>query len=142
MVAIWLSSVLAIGTCCDIKTKKLPVSLLVIGGLSGILYQCFVNGIADIMQFSGMVVGMFMIGISRIGKAGIGLGDGVLFLVLGMFYPFEHMVELLTKASLMAGVYGLLLMVLKKGNWKTELPFVPFIFIQYILLQLMNGGNW
>ena len=142
MVTIWISGLLTIGTCCDIRTRKLPMALLLMGGMSGILYQCFVNGIVGITQFSGMIVGMLMIGVSTISKIGMGLGDGVLFLVLGMFYPFFHMVELLTKSSILAGVYGLLLMGCSKGNLKTELPFVPFVLLQYILLQLMNGGSW
>ena len=142
MINICIGILLAVGAWCDIKTKRLPVSLIIIGGMAGILYQCLVNGMVGIVQFSGMAVGMLMIGISRIGKAGIGLGDGVLFLVLGMFYPFFHMVELLTKSSILAGVYGLLLMGCRKGNLKTELPFVPFVLLQYILLQLMNGGSW
>ena len=58
MVTIWLSGLLTIGTCCDIRTRKLPMALLLMGGMSGILYQCFVNGIVGITQFSGMIVGM------------------------------------------------------------------------------------
>lgn len=142
MVNICIGILLAVGAWCDIKTRRLPVSLIVTGGLAGILYQCLVNGIIGIVQFSGMAVGMLMIGISRIGRAGIGLGDGVLFLVLGMFYSFDQMIELLMKASIMTGVFGLILMVSKKGSLKTELPFVPFVCVQYVLLQIVNGGSW
>ncbi len=142
MINICIGILLAVGAWCDIKTKRLPVSLIIIGGMAGILYQCLVNGMVGIVQFSGMAVGMLMIGISRIGKAGIGLGDGVLFLVLGMFYRFDQMIELLMKASIMTGVSGLILMACKKGNLKTELPFIPFVCVQYVLLQIVNGGSW
>lgn len=142
LVIICIGMLLAAGAWCDIKTKHLPVPLVVIGALGGILYQCMINGIVGIVQFSGMIVGMLMIVVSMIGKAGIGLGDGGLFLVLGMFYPFDKMIELLMVASIMTGIFGLVLMACKKGNWKTELPFIPFVCFQYVLLQVVNGGSW
>lgn len=142
MVTIWIGVVLAVGTLFDIRTRRLPMVLIIIGGLSGILYQLLVNGMDGIGQFNGMIVGILMLVTSFIVKTGIGLGDGILFLILGMFYPLYSVLELLMKASVMAGVFGLLLIWRRKGNWKMELPFVPFVFIQYVLLQFVNGGHW
>lgn len=77
-------------------------------------------------------VSLVMIAVSILTGGEIGLGDGWIFLVLGMMLTTEIYIKTACIGMLAVAVYaGILLIICRKGR-KTEIPLVPFLLMGYL----------
>ena len=91
----------------------------------------------------GMAVGLAMMGVSALTRGSIGMGDGMLLVVSGVFLGGAANVELLFTGLLYAAVFSLGVLALGKHKKYRELPFVPFLFLGYVtmlLIELLSAG--
>lgn len=64
-------------------------------------------------------------------KGAVGMGDALLVTVLGFFMKPEMFLGVLSLGMFLAGIYSLLLIVIKRQAGNTEIPFVPFLLAAY-----------
>ena len=76
---------LALNTICDVRTKKIPIVLLVCFGMAGIIINIFLPEYTVKEIAFGAVIGVALWGISYVTSGQIGNGDGLLFVVTGLF---------------------------------------------------------
>lgn len=127
--------ILSLLTACaytDIRSRELSLKLMLGFGIveTGLLLcRCFSDG----MQLPwGMLVGLGLLLISYFTKGAVGDGDAILIMLTGLLLNLRTNLILFTGASVMAAVYGMLLLRLKGMDRKTEMPFVPFLLITYV----------
>jgi leader peptidase (prepilin peptidase) / N-methyltransferase len=67
---------------------------------------------------------------------GVGFGDVLLFLGVGAFFGIEQGVAVLMLSIWMGAIVGSMLYLIdkKKVNGKTQLPFVPFIVVAFLIV--------
>ena len=120
-----IMSFLGINSWIDIRRKQ--ISLLSIGFFMavGILYECVVqNKNPDV--FWGLLPGAVLLGVSKLSREALGMGDALLMLVLGIYLGLEAALDVLLLALFLAAVWaGILIVVGKKGR-NYAFPFVPF----------------
>ena len=63
----------------------------------------------------------------------MGLGDAYLAIVLGLLLGWPNILLALFLAFSVGAIYGIILIVLKKKNMKSQLPFGPFLVIGSVL---------
>ena len=128
-----------LGSCMitDIKSREIPVKGLLFFGGGGILILLTKTVMTGFVPPFGVVVGIFLLLISRITKGAVGEGDAILLMITGMLLCFEENLILLLAASVLAAVWGIILMVVHKADRREELPFVPFLFISYLGMVLL-----
>ena len=80
-----------------------------------------------------------MIGISIISGEQIGRGDGMVIAALGILCGVRNTLGIVCFASLFMLVPALVLVICKKGNKKTKLPFLPALFLGYLVNILLGG---
>lgn len=86
--------------------------------------------------FLGVLTGVFLLLISYVSQGGIGAGDGLVFVVMGLvLHVWENSMVLLLALTL-SGVVGGSLLVLRRVQRKSMLPFVPFILCGYGVMFL------
>lgn len=127
---------LGINTILDFKYKKIPWVLsicFIVIGIGSVLISSPINW----WQFLGAIVGMGMILISVCTKQAIGLGDGLVLLVVGIFIGLWKTLMILFLAGILVAVVGIIMMVQKKGNLKTSLPFIPFLLAAYGVYMIL-----
>lgn len=79
-----------------------------------------------------MLIGVMILAFSLVTKGAVGMGDGWIILALGTALPAMELLGTLMLAALCcAGCAGILL-VFKKMNRNTEIPFVPFVLAGYL----------
>lgn len=127
---------LIISSWTDIKRKMISGVVLWIFSVLGILLNLIFRCNSVLSVIGGIMVGIITIGISRLTKGEIGLGDGLLLCVTGLFVGFYINLELFFIALFMAAVWGIVLIVLRKAGRKTEVPFVPFMLMAYIVIMI------
>ena len=127
---------LGINAILDFKYKKIPWVLsicFIVIGIGSVLISSPINW----WQFLGAIVGIGIILISVCTKQAIGLGDGLGLLVVGIFIGLWKTLMILFLAGILVAVVGIIMMVQKKGNLNTSLPFIPFILAAYGVYMIL-----
>ncbi|SFB09866.1 leader peptidase (prepilin peptidase) / N-methyltransferase/leader peptidase (prepilin peptidase) / N-methyltransferase [Acetitomaculum ruminis DSM 5522] len=120
----------------DIKTKKINIIWLAFFGILGISEKIYLGeNIAEAL-LAGVLTWIILYIISIITREKIGKGDALLFGITGIYLNIFDNISLLFYSFLLVGVFSLIMLVLKKADRKTEIPFLPFVGISYLLMQL------
>lgn len=86
--------------------------------------------------FLGVLTGVFLLFVSYVSQGGIGAGDGLVFVIMGLvLHVWENSMVLLMALTL-SGVVGGSLLVLRCVQRKSMLPFVPFVLCGYGVMFL------
>lgn len=122
---IWLGAM----SVFDIKNRRVPIWILGLGGtvLTAVaLYK-------ESIHIEGMVPGLLLIFIGFATKA-VGYGDGVVLTLLGIFFGLRQCVLYLGVGLFLIAVCSAALLVLRKVNRGTPMPFLPFLSAAWILV--------
>jgi len=120
--------ILTIQTYWDLRYKKLPLLISLVGVVIGVPILIFSQReLMDILL--ALLLGVIFLLIGKITREAIGYGDGILLIVMGLFYSAKQMWSICIMAFVFAGVVALVLLLIfrKKGNY--EIPFVPFLLL-------------
>lgn len=142
-ISTWILLVwLVILSYIDIRTRELPVKLLLLSGMSGVLYQVF-WGMEDWIIFAaGIGTGVVFLLISKITKEKIGYGDSAVILILGIWSGGRSLIGILGISFFLLEVFAVIVLCKKKMSSKYEAPFVPFLTGGYVLFLLQERGLW
>ncbi|MBR3306401.1 MAG: hypothetical protein IKI75_03985 [Lachnospiraceae bacterium] len=131
---------LALGSIMDIKEKKLSLLFLSICGAVAVPAALISGDTEELLpKLAGLTLGF---GILLLGKISgcLGTADGVLIMLLGLVYGGSSAGELLMYSLLFAAAASFILIVFRKADIKTTLPFLPFLFAGFIVFTLRKGG--
>ena len=137
MKEIILGVILLIQGIIDIRHREIPFSVSAIGAIVGIGI-CIWEERELIGLLLAVLPGIFALLFAKISHESLGYGDGVLFVVMGIYLSWETVLAVGMFAFSIAGVCALVLIVIfrKKGNY--QIPFVPFLTIAYILRFILG----
>lgn len=123
----------------DIKCKKLTVIYILMFGISGVLLH-LVSPICSIYSIlCGMFLGIVLLLIGFVTRGGVGLGDGILLVVTGVYLGGYGNLELFMGGIFLASLWSLGMLIFKQKNRKDEIAFVPFLLFSY-LTMLIRGA--
>lgn len=129
---------LIICSITDIKTKQISLKICISFLMFGFGWKIMIEDMS-LMDISlvnicfGTVPGIILYAVSILSRGGIGKGDAVLMGVIGMYIGIKNSIILFVSALLLIACFSIVLIILKKGNMKTKIPFVPFILIAFII---------
>lgn len=118
----------------DIKFHSISLNSLVCFGVTGIIVDLFYD--INIEIFCGFIIGTGIILLSIIFNGTVGLGDGMLFIILGIYLGgrcFKLFIHSLFIASVVS-----VIMLLSGKNHRYEIPFVPCVLIAYMEVMLFE----
>ena len=123
---------LLINTWQDWRRREILLwSVWSFGGLGLLL-----NMLSQEQSWSSILLGVVMGGIwllfSLISRSSIGMGDGFILCVSGLYLGWRENLEMLVGALLLCAVFSAGLLLLKRAGRETRLPFVPFLFASYL----------
>ncbi len=140
--AIYIMVWLVVCSVYDWKYCGVPLWLLVVGSVgSGIGVICTLlwgeTSIAEVLL--ALVPGMVAVLLAYASREQIGYGDGVVLLVIGSYAGVGDTLKILMLA--LAGTFGvsILLLICKKANGRSRIPFVPFLTMGSVLVM---AGGW
>ena len=131
----WASFVVL--TVYDIKHTLVPLpfsisliaSALVVRIFEAISFSSLIplyDALIGALIFGGFLLVLYLI--TR-GK-GMGLGDAYVGVALGLFFGLIQSLDVIVLSFWIGAVVGIVLLILKKGfKMKSEVPFVPFLFV-------------
>jgi leader peptidase (prepilin peptidase)/N-methyltransferase len=89
----------------------------------------------------GTLVGICALGISIISDGQIGKGDCYVIAALGLVLGFRGSLVVVCISSMVMCIVAVIMLILKKGDKKTKLPFIPALFAGYAIFIINNFGN-
>ena len=117
----------------DWKTRTIPVWLCISTATMILLCDCFAREISLEKMGTGILVGIFLLFVGKITRGQIGLGDGIAFLVIGMAMGGKESLFLLVESLCILFCFCLVGLLIGKIKMKQKLPFLPFVFIAYVI---------
>lgn len=125
----------------DIRTRRIPLNLLLAGGAAGVVYH-MCAGWQDWVSFaSAAAAGAGFLLVSKITREGIGYGDSGVILVLGIWTGIRELTGALTAGFFLLLIFSVTALCTKKLSGKYEVPFVPFLAAGYLLVLIAGGGK-
>ena len=132
-----LGSVIGIGAAFDLRTKKIPVILLVLGTV-GLIAGALMPGSRAVRdRLIGMIPGFFLLAAGLLWHM-VGTGDSVLILLSGFGLGVRAMSFFLTVSLMCLLPAALFLIVTGRRGRKDTLPFFPFAAVGLIVTLLLG----
>lgn len=118
----------------DYKTKMIRTKWLMLFGLLGIILRG--DEVLSVQMFTGMIMGGILLLVAYLSNESIGIGDGLLFIATGTFLNFAQNLALLFGSLLLAGVFAIACLVLKKKGRNDRVALGPFVLAAYVVFVL------
>lgn len=121
----------------DIKTKSVSFKVLLAYGVLGVLNIFSFDKQNLFTALGGAFIGVLVLVLSKLTRGGIGMGDGLLLIVTGLFWGTWKNTELLLGSFFFAALFSIILLIAKKADRKKEIPFIPFLLLSFFGLVLL-----
>ena len=130
--------------CCaiqDLIKKKVYLWVIGLGAIFLMICILWMDNLDLANRMGGLMIGLSILALSKITAGKIGMGDGLLLCVTGMGLGFWLNLELLGVALLLAATLSIVLLILRKVDRKQTIPFIPFLFVGYLILFAASKGS-
>lgn len=120
-------AVLASFAVYDMKTKTVSLIAVAAFAVGVLIYRlCAGTGIAELA--AGLIPGLLVVVLAFVTRESIGMGDGLMLCVLGMFCGWRRCLAVFGLALVLSAVFAIVLLVCRRAGRKTEIPFLPGLF--------------
>ncbi|MCR5754334.1 MAG: hypothetical protein K6G30_05955 [Acetatifactor sp.] len=126
---------------CDIRWRKVPLHLLLAGGI------CTAMGIILLWNkgeyewwwtITGVLPGVVLMVLSLL-TGQVGGADGIVVFQMGAIYGLYYTVSWMWVSMLFAAGVSIVLVILGKVNRKTRMPYLAFLALSFFFMRL--GGR-
>lgn len=111
----------------DIMGRYVDIRII----LAAMIIELFLTPI----KISGIIPAIILIVFNLI-KRGIGSGDILITFVVGIFYGLYDTLQMMTISFAIVFIYGIYIWVFKNKDIKYKIPFVPFIFMGFVIVRI------
>ena len=140
MASICVLSFLGINSYLDIRKGQISLCLAAIYAALGILY-IILYGQQQLILLVGAVPGLLLLPVAKFSGGALGMGDGLVVLISGLYMGIWRTLEFVTLALLLAAVWAGFLMIFKKKDRKASFPFIPFLLAAYALPWMIRAAE-
>lgn len=121
----------------DYRTKLIEERCLIFFGILG-LFGVILRGDVTLFFQSclGMLVGVLLLLFGWISGESVGFGDGWLFVVTGIFLGFVQNAVLFLGSMILAGIFAIGCLALKKKGRNDRMALAPFVLTAYVVFVL------
>jgi len=132
---VMVGTFLGICSYTDIKEKVVYVKVMIPFLLTGLILciSPMGNGIHDALF--GMAVGLLVLLLSVLTGGAIGEGDGLVLVITGFYLGFLGNIKLFSTALFLSALVSAAAVIIRKCGRTSELPFMPFLFLSFILIK-------
>lgn len=127
----------------DLSERKVPFLYLVLAGIlsvSQVIIKLLSGGGPGVMITAalGILPGLAFCVIGWFSKKA-GMADGIILGILGLSENYVCGIFVLCTGSILLSFLSITLLIAKKVNRRTQMPFVPFLEGGYILWFILNA---
>lgn len=116
----------------DIKKKKINLLLILAGFIINIIVSLLWSNVSVASHILGILPGLLLLMISYITRGQIGIGDGLILSITGIYLGPEKNIAVLAYGLFCAALFSIILLSFQLASRKKTIPFIPFILIGYL----------
>lgn len=138
-------AVLISGSFYDIRKKVIPFWILAAGCVGGVV-RCIIlageTGILPALQnvLGGILPGAGLLLLGYLTEKKIGFGDGIVLGIMGILEGGKTAFLTFCIGLFLQSLFAVSLLILKRADKQTQIPFLPFLLGARILLLVYQGG--
>ena len=132
--------VLVIEAVKDFRKKEVNIPVLGILVVAAMVMIFLGKDISVSNAIIGLAEGLLLILVSVMTKGQIGMGDGILLAACGLMLGGKDNLVMFFFACLSSAIVSVLIMIIKKADKKTTIPFVPFMIPGFLIMVLLSLG--
>ena len=135
-----LSLVLAVLIVCavsDYRKKEIKLIFPMLLSIAAVAMFFLGGDIAFKSVAAGMAEGIAIIILSLITQGRIGMGDGILLASTGLMLGWKDNFIMFFFACFLSACVSALILILKKGNRETKIPFIHFMVPGFLISVLI-----
>ena len=132
--------VLVIEALKDFRKKEVNIPVLGILVVAAMVMIFLGKDISVSNAIIGLAEGLLLILVSVMTKGQIGIGDGILLAACGLMLGGKDNMVMFFFACLSSAIVSVLIMIIKKADKKTTIPFVPFMIPGFLIMVLLSLG--
>ncbi len=122
----------AVAAVCDIRKKELPWPVFAASGL--VSAACMIRNAAGggswfTQPLLSLIPGAALIALAFLSRGAMGYGDGLYVMSVGPVFGIETMFFGVFAAFLLCAVTSAVLLILRKADRKSILPYIPFLLM-------------
>lgn len=123
---------LTAGCIFDVRSKKIPLLVLGVGGLwsvAGLIIKTVETGIPQMLLFtiSAILPGAALLVLSFLTEEKIGYGDGMVLMTLGCMEGIRMAFLAFCIGLFLQSLLAVGLLIVKKADKQSRIPFMPFL---------------
>lgn len=128
-----------LGICSieDIRKKEIQSVRVLCFGIGGILLHLWQRNQSLYSMLGGIAVGAAVIILSLVSGGIIGIGDGLVLCVAGIYIGGINTMRLLLTGLFLSSLYALVLLFMHRKRRKDTIPFIPFLLAAYLILLIL-----
>ncbi len=128
--------ILALESISDLKNRCISGWRILAFSVFGIVlnFLLYYQSVWSIV--GGVVVGIVLLLYAIFTKGAVGIGDGIMFVCLGIYLGLSDNMRLLFFSLIAAALAGGIFILAKKKSIKTQIPFMPCVLAAYILMTV------
>ena len=122
----------------DIRKKQIGKGFLMVLMLACVAAVLFKENFGILDAAGGATIGLCAIGVSMASREQIGRGDGIVIAIVGLVLGARRCLAVVCMASFLMCFAAIVVLIMKKGDKRTRLAFLPALFVGYLLCGI--GG--
>ncbi len=131
-----LCGYLAVLSFQDIKQKKVSLWLLLAAIIGGVCYAIVQQKGFHIL--GDILPGILMCMITFLAPKALGIGDGIVGVIYGLFYGWRSTCICLMLAFGLTVIVGVTLCIGRSGR-RVQIPFIPFLMAVHVGMFFLKG---
>jgi leader peptidase (prepilin peptidase)/N-methyltransferase len=129
---------LALCAYYDLKSWAVPVRLVAVFGFVSVALCLALGGFASGEFLLRLMPGAVFLLLAFLTREAVGYGDGLVLLPVCLLLEMKAVMIFVMLALLMCAAVSLPVMIKKKGNRQTRLPFMPFLLASWEVIILWS----
>ncbi len=130
---------LGFNTFFDVRYKKISVLCCALFSAGALIARLVMGGFDPAELVLSLLPGLFLTLTVIISGGKVGMGDAIVFLSLGFALPVTRVVPVMLTAMVLSALFSLGALILKKATLKSRIPFMPFVFLGYVIVYVMEN---
>lgn len=133
---------LGVSSYFDVRWKRIPLAALAAGGIWALVwtvinmvgqgvFQTLLASLPALLPGGGLLI------LSRLTEKKVGSGDGILLLLLGLLLGAGEVLLLFCVGLFLQSLVAVVLVLIKKADKQTCIPFVPFLLAAWMLVKIV-----
>lgn len=120
----------------DIRTRQIGIKQLLLLLLVCCAVIPFKEDFNLLDTAGGASIGLCAVGVSVATREQIGKGDGIVIAAMGIALGARECLCMVFAASFVMCMAAIVVLLMKKGSRQTRLPFLPALFVGYLLCMV------